>query len=119
MSLRVKIVLAITCLSLSAGLAGWAWFLGQQGLDKADKWSSVFGSIASVLLGIAGLIFGVLSWFQTRSSQPIDSSDPGHGTRNSFNVQAGRDAYTAEKMFFGHSRNESSKGPDPDLDSRE
>ncbi|GAA1867402.1 hypothetical protein [Asanoa iriomotensis] len=69
MSRLVKMVLGV----LLAGAGGWGIFLATQGLDKADKWSSVVGLFVSAALGVAGLVIGWLGLRQagggTRSVQ--------------------------------------------------
>jgi hypothetical protein len=67
MSRLMKVILGL----LLAGAGAWGVFLASQGLDKADKWSSVVGLFVATLLGVAGLVLG---WLGLRQS--------GGGTRS-------------------------------------
>jgi hypothetical protein len=94
-----KIMIAATCLALSAGLGGWVWYLTRRGLDEADKLSSVAGSVAAVVLGVAALIVGIMALRQGGATGPAAGA--------TFHVTAGRDSYTAESMVFDQRRNTS------------
>jgi hypothetical protein len=58
------------------GLAGWAFFLTTQGLDKADAWSQVIGFFVSTLIGVSGLVLGWLAWRQSASAVGASGSAP-------------------------------------------
>jgi uncharacterized membrane protein len=86
MSRSLKVILA----GLLVGLALWGFFLAKQGLDRADKWSSVVGMFASTLLGVAGLVMG---WLGLRNAAGSSSAGPGQSVAGSTigrdNIQIG------------------------------
>lgn len=60
---------AIAALALfAAGLSGCVVVLTGQGLDRAEKWVSLVGMFISVIIGLAGLALGWLTWLQSRAS---------------------------------------------------
>ncbi|WP_431902201.1 hypothetical protein [Micromonospora chalcea] len=77
MSRTFRVVLAAV-LSL-AGLAGVVIFLARQGLDRAEKWTSLVGMFVSVAVAVAGLVLGWLTWRQT--SRPAAGSRSGRVSR--------------------------------------
>ncbi|WP_143202313.1 hypothetical protein [Amycolatopsis sp. CB00013] len=80
-------------------LASWAWFLCEQGLDRADKWSSIIGVVISSIIGIIGIIVGLKS---LRAARKTPSAGEGHaGT--TYNISAGRDSYLAHEMHINKS----------------
>ena|SRR2546423_858300 len=72
MTRTLKIVGAVTCV----GLAGWGFFLARQGLDRADKWSSVIGLFVSIVVGLIGIALGWLG-LQHERSHSAPSRSPG------------------------------------------
>jgi hypothetical protein len=69
MTRRKWICLAVAMFAAGAVAAGWVVFLVRQGLDHADKWSSVLGVLLTVVFGVAGLL-------ASRRSPP-DGGPPG------------------------------------------
>jgi hypothetical protein len=61
----MKVITAVGLVAAGAvGLAGSLVFLTGQGLDRAEKWISIVGVAASVVIGITGLLLGWLTWRQ-------------------------------------------------------
>jgi hypothetical protein len=56
MTRRKWIWLAVAMFVAGAVAASWAAFLVRQGLDHADKWSSIVGVLLTVVFGVAGLL---------------------------------------------------------------
>jgi hypothetical protein len=57
-------VILAACLGL-AGLAGGITFLVDQGLDRAEKWTSLIGMFVSVAVAVTGV---VLAWLALRQN---------------------------------------------------
>lgn len=55
-----KVILSV--LLVVVGVVGCVVFLTGQGLDQAEKWVSIVGTVASLLVGMAGLAVGWLAW---------------------------------------------------------
>ncbi|GIF75751.1 hypothetical protein [Asanoa siamensis] len=53
----LKVIIAV--LLIVVGLVGCTAFLTGQGLDRAEKWVSISGTVISVVVGVYGL---VLAW---------------------------------------------------------
>lgn len=73
----------VATVSVALLLAGLAWFLADQHLDRADKWASVVG----MFVGIAGLLLSGYSLVQTRrsahpSTPPAADSGPDGSVTN-------------------------------------
>ena len=51
----------------AGGLAGALVFLIGQGLDRAEKWVSLVGVFASVVIGVTGLVLGWKTWSQAKA----------------------------------------------------
>ena len=64
------------------GGAGAVLFLTGQGLDRAEKWVSIAGAVASVAFGLTGLVVGWLTWRQAQrqaQARPTAVASPGIG----------------------------------------
>lgn len=101
---------AIICLATAVAVAGVAWFLSRQGLERADQWASVLAFLFALPVGVFGFLFAILAWRDGRNTHVTPKRGESRaGT--TFNVQAGRDAYTAETMKFDQ-RSQTSHGDD-------
>jgi uncharacterized membrane protein len=88
-SRRAKWITVTALLACAAACASWAWFLARQGLDRADKWSSVMAGFAAVILGVLGLVGGWVAGRQPTTPAPTDAQAR-HGT-GSRSVDVGGD----------------------------
>jgi hypothetical protein len=61
----LRVIIAVG--ALAAGVGGCVVVLTGQGLDRAEKWVSIFGVVVSVVVGSAGLALGWLTLKQGRS----------------------------------------------------
>ncbi len=62
MTRTLKVIFATVL--MTAGLAGTVVFLTGQGLDRAEKWVSLVGVFASVVISVMGLVLGWKTWRQ-------------------------------------------------------
>ncbi|MDP9791917.1 hypothetical protein J2S43_000429 [Catenuloplanes nepalensis] len=84
MSRTVKVILAVVL--LAGGIAGLVAVLGGEGLDRAEKWVSIGGVIASVVLSGLGV---AVSWFAWRRPAVGPAPAPGVDVRDAKGVQIG------------------------------
>jgi hypothetical protein len=71
--------MAAGLLTGGAASAAWVAFLISQGLDRADKWSSVAAFLGIVIFGIPGLIVSL----RERQNKDDDQGIPSDGSANS------------------------------------
>jgi hypothetical protein len=69
-----------------AGSAGVVVLLAGQGLDRAEKWTSLVGVFVSVVVGVGGLTLGWLAW---RQKPGVGSVSPMRVSRTGNAVAAG------------------------------
>ena len=75
----------VAAVSSVAGLGGAVALLATQGLDRAEKWTSLVGVFVSVAIGVAGLALGWATWRQGagpsgRVSRTGDATATGAGS---------------------------------------
>jgi uncharacterized membrane protein len=88
-SRRAKWIVAVVLLACAGACASWARFLAEQGLEKADKWSSVMAGFAAIVLGVLGLVAGWMAGRRPTTPAPTDAQAR-HGT-GSRSVDVGGD----------------------------
>src|SRR4051812_38799516 len=78
---------SITIIGCALLLGGWIVFLARNGLDRADRLSSVAGAILTAVLGVAGL------WAALRPASTEKTGDvqinQASGNATMYNVQGG------------------------------
>ncbi|GAB7037902.1 MULTISPECIES: hypothetical protein [Catenuloplanes] len=74
MSRTVKMILAV--MLLVTGITGLVVLLGGEGLDRAEKWVSIVGVTASVVLSGLGLTVSWLAWRRPAPAEPAPAAVP-------------------------------------------
>ncbi|GAB7047416.1 hypothetical protein [Catenuloplanes indicus] len=89
MSRTVKVIVAVVL--LAAGITGLVIVLGGEGLDRAEKWVSIGGVIASVVLSALGVAVSWLAWRRPAAvaPAPAPAPHPGVDVRDAKGVQIG------------------------------
>lgn len=66
-----RALIATGLFAAGAASTAWAAFLVSQGLDRADKWSSVAGFVGIVVFGVAGLVVSLRERQTTSNNRRI------------------------------------------------
>jgi hypothetical protein len=66
-----RVLIATGLFTAGAASAAWAAFLASQGLDRADKWSSVAGFVGIVAFGVAGLVVSLRERQNTSNNRAV------------------------------------------------
>lgn len=69
-----RVLIAVGLFAAGAASAAWVVFLISQGLERADKWSSVGGFLGIVVFGVAGLVVSLRERHGTSNSQAVSTS---------------------------------------------
>jgi hypothetical protein len=99
---RWTIAIVVTVVLALLGMGAGIWFFTKQGVDKGDKWASIFSFGLAGVLAITGALLYLIRKARGEAEQ--------HSTRSMiFNVEAHRDAYTAKEQTF-HQYGERDRG---------
>ncbi|MFI6272498.1 hypothetical protein [Micromonospora zamorensis] len=86
---------------VAAGVGGAMVLLSGEGLDRAEKWVSIAGVVASVMLGGLGLVVAWFSWRRPALTVSASGSSSGNTTAGTAGRAPGVDAREAKGSQFG------------------